>query len=51
MDYAVELMPAALADAEAYLKFLENEREVPEYADKWWNGLIDACVSLEKMPR
>lgn len=51
MDYAVEVMPAALADVDAYLEFLENERGTAEYAERWWNGLIDALVSLEKMPR
>lgn len=44
-------MPAALAEAEGYLRFLEHECDATEYAEKWWNGLIDAFLSLQKMPR
>lgn len=51
MDYDVEIMPAALADAEAYVQFLEDEHGAPEYAEQWWDGLIAAFLSLEKMPR
>jgi hypothetical protein len=44
-------MPTALAEAEGYLRFLEHECDATEYAEKWWNGLIDAFLSLQKMPR
>lgn len=44
-------MPVALADAEEYLYFLEEECQASEYAEEWWNGLIDAFLSLQKMPR
>jgi len=44
-------MPTALAEAEEYLRFLENECQANEYATEWWNGLIDALQSLQTMPR
>jgi plasmid stabilization system protein ParE len=44
-------MPAALAEAEEYLRFLEDECQASEYATEWWNGLIDAFLSPQTMPR
>lgn len=42
---------AALADAEAYVRFLQSDRQEPGYADRWWNGFVGAVLSLETMPR
>jgi len=51
LPYTVEITDTALADAENYILFLQNERREPDYADRWWNGLVDAVLSLEAMPR
>lgn len=50
LEYTVEVTDTALADAEDYFRFLQQERQEPEYADRWWNGLVDALQSLESMP-
>jgi plasmid stabilization system protein ParE len=48
MAYLVELSPSALNDAET--AFLRLRRGSPDYADQWFNGLLEAIVSLEKFP-
>jgi plasmid stabilization system protein ParE len=49
--YTVEVTDTALNDAEDYFQFLQKDRQEPQYADRWWNGLMDAILSLESMPR
>ena len=44
-------MPAALAEAEEYLRYLDDDCQANEYATEWWNGLIDALHSLQTIPR
>jgi hypothetical protein len=51
LEYLVEITETALADAEDYYLFLQQERHEPEYAIRWWNGMMDAIFSLESMPR
>jgi plasmid stabilization system protein ParE len=51
LHYTAEISEAAFVDAENYLRFLCSERQEPAYAERWWNGLIDAMLSLETMPR
>jgi plasmid stabilization system protein ParE len=50
LEYHVDITEAALADAEEYVRFLEKEKQEPRAAELWWNGLMDAVLSLEKMP-
>lgn len=50
MEYDVEITEAALADAERYVRFLQEECHEPLAAERWWNGFLDAVFSLETMP-
>lgn len=50
MEFPVEITTAALADAENYIQFLRENRNEPGYAERWWNGFVDAVLSLEAMP-
>jgi plasmid stabilization system protein ParE len=50
LEYSVEITEAALADAENYVRFLQEDRQQPLAAERWWNGLLDAILSLETMP-
>jgi plasmid stabilization system protein ParE len=51
LEYLVEITDTALSDAEEYFRFLQRDRQEPEYAIHWWNGPMDALFSLESMPR
>lgn len=47
-SYPVRLTARAERDAEeAYAWFQEHR---PETADAWWNGLVDAILTLEELP-
>jgi len=48
MVLRVEISPSALADAEE--AFLWIQQESPAIADEWYNGLVDAILSLENFP-
>lgn len=48
MVFRVEISPSALADAEE--AFLWIQQESPSKADEWYNGLVDAILSLENFP-
>ena len=48
MTYRVEISPSALNDAEA--AFLWHQKESPKTAADWYNGLVDAILSLETFP-
>ncbi len=48
MAYRVEISPSALADAEA--AFLWIQKDSPQKAEEWYNGLVDAILSLESFP-
>lgn len=48
MAFRVEISPSALADIEE--AFLWIQQESPSTADDWYNGLVDAIVSLENFP-
>lgn len=48
MEFLVRISPSALADAEtAYLWIQERD---PDMADKWFNGLLEAIDSLDRLP-
>jgi plasmid stabilization system protein ParE len=46
LEYSVEITDAALADAKKYVRFLQEDRQEPLAAERWWNGLLDAVLSL-----
>lgn len=48
MVYRVEISPSALADAET--TFLWIQKDSPQKAEEWYNGLVDAILSLENFP-
>ena len=48
MVLRVDISPSALADAEE--AFLWIQQESPSKADEWYNGLVDAILSLENFP-
>jgi plasmid stabilization system protein ParE len=50
LEYSVEITEVALGDAENYVRFMQEGRQEPLAAERWWNGLIDAIRSLETMP-
>jgi plasmid stabilization system protein ParE len=50
LEYGVEITDAALADAEKYVRFLQEDRQEPLAAERWWNGLLNAVLSLETVP-
>ncbi len=48
MKYEVVIQPSAEAELEsAYEWILEH---APDEAVKWYNGAVDACLSLESFP-
>lgn len=48
MTFQVELTEQAQQDAEeAYLWIAERD---PDGAERWWDGIVDAVLSLEQMP-
>jgi toxin ParE1/3/4 len=49
--YEVLITPAALFDAEEYVAFVRSDRQQPNAATTWWNGLLEAIFSLESMPQ
>ncbi len=48
MTFRVEISPSALADVEDI--FLWMQRESPSKADEWFNGLVEAILTLEQFP-
>jgi plasmid stabilization system protein ParE len=46
--FQVEITEPALADAEGYVKFIRDERNEPEAAERWFHGLMRAIYSLEE---
>jgi plasmid stabilization system protein ParE len=50
LAFRVDLTDAAIADAEEFVKFLQQQKREPLAAERWWNGLIEAILSLEQMP-
>ncbi len=48
MTFQVEISPSALADAEE--SFLWIQQESSAKADEWYNGLVEAILSLENFP-
>jgi plasmid stabilization system protein ParE len=50
LAYRVDITETALADAEEHVHFLEEARQEPHAAALWWNGLLEAVFSLEKLP-
>ena len=49
MAYRVEISPSALADAED--AFLWIQKDSPQKAEEWYNGLVDTIISLENFPK
>jgi plasmid stabilization system protein ParE len=48
MTYRVIIQPPASADMDAAYEYI-RERS-PEAAIEWYNGLLDACATLEELP-
>ncbi len=49
MAYKVELTPRATADADAAAGYIRQF--APGAAQRWFDGLVEAVLSLEEMPR
>jgi plasmid stabilization system protein ParE len=49
MAYSVELTPRAAADADRATEYIRQS--APEAAQRWFDGLMAAVLSLEEMPR
>ncbi len=43
--------PAALADAEEYVSFIRDQKLEPLAATRWYDGITEAILSLDTMPR
>ncbi len=39
------------AEEEAERAYLHINEQAPLNAERWWNGLVDAILSLEEMPK
>ena len=50
MRYRVRVQPAALADAEEYVAFIRDRKTEPLAAARWYDGLVEAILSLGSMP-
>jgi plasmid stabilization system protein ParE len=50
LAFRVDITEAALADAEHFVEYLRREKRDTAWAERWWNGLLDALVSLEEQP-
>jgi plasmid stabilization system protein ParE len=48
MAFRVEISPSALADVEE--AFLYIQQDFPLKAEEWYDGLVNAILSLEKFP-
>ena len=48
MVFRVEIVPSALRNLDAI--FLSLKRKDPNYAERWLVGIINAILSLEKLP-
>lgn len=51
MVFEIEITATALAEAEDYVLFIREKRRDPLGAERWWNGLLEAIYSLERLPR
>src|SRR5690242_256795 len=49
MAYSVELTPRAVEDADSAAEYIKQF--APEAAQRWFDGLIEAVLSLEEMPQ
>lgn len=49
--FEIEITATALAEAEDYVLFIREKRRDPLGAERWWNGLLEAIYSLERLPR
>jgi plasmid stabilization system protein ParE len=49
MAYSVELTPRAVEDADSAAEYIRQS--APEAAQRWFDGLIEAMLSLEEMPQ
>ena len=50
MNYRVRVQPAALADIEAFVAFIRERELEPSVAVRWYDGLVEAVLSLGSMP-
>jgi hypothetical protein len=50
MHYVVVVAKTALDEANQYTAFIRKRSHDHIAADRWWNGLLDAIFSLEKLP-
>jgi plasmid stabilization system protein ParE len=48
--FQIEISDLALADAEAYVRFIREDRKEPSAAERWFRGLVEAIYSLEEYP-
>jgi plasmid stabilization system protein ParE len=49
MAYSIELTPRAVEDADRAAEYIRQF--APEAAQRWFDGLIEAVLSLEEMPQ
>jgi plasmid stabilization system protein ParE len=50
LAYRVEIMDSALADAEQYVHFIQEEKQEPEAAERYFRGLVKAMLALQELP-
>src|SRR6266851_6281909 len=50
LAYRVEITDSALADAEQYVHFIQEEKQEPEAAERWFRGLVKAMLALQELP-
>ena len=50
MAYHVDITDSALVDAEKYVEHILQEKLDPVGAERWWNGFVQALLTLEEQP-
>jgi hypothetical protein len=50
LDYEVKIAGPALAEAEAYIQYIQQQSHDDYAAQAWWDGLLEAILSLEVLP-
>ena len=50
LAFRVDITDSALADAEDFVTYVRRDKCDPAGAERWWNGLLDALLSLEQRP-
>jgi len=50
LAFRVDITDAALDDAKEFVEYVRIEKRDAVGAERWWNGLLDALLSLEQQP-